>query len=899
MYLPRTLLSHLYTHLVRNTHPLSPPVLILVSLDPDALCACRIFTALLKRDYIPHKVQPVAGYSELAAAGKDLVLPLTRQHGGQGGIVVCLGVGGMVDLEEMLGLDGGEDPETQMNMYDHGVEVWVVDARRPWNLQNVFGTGAMAPPEDEDTAITPAIAKRRRGVDGGKLLPSYTPGRGGIIVYDDGDIESELNAEKEAFGALQDMPDIDEDVDDDDLDADSDEEDAVEDSQTRKRKTWSDDDAEEEADSDDDDGDRPYQRRRSNSNSSIPATPRSPSLRHERLEMSNHPSSSQLGPVPSSPPLQPREPSARSLRRKLLKMKRKHEAVLEAYYSLGTSSSEPISSMLYSLASELGREDNDLLWLALVGMSSTELYGRSKTTNSSTRQNPWNLSRGDQIRDVLRDEVRRLNPVPASDIARDRAEAGGIIPTHARSPTDTSIRLSPEPRFLLIRHWSLYESMLHSPYLSSRLHIWSDAGRRRLHKLLAKMGVSLAEAEKGYTHMDMDLKRGLRERLLKFAPMYGLDGLVPSENSHLHRHEGWGFVRSWGWQACLSAVDVAVITSAILEVGTEQSFDFISAATPHSDFRMKVVSSNYNSRMQALPTPPTSHNGDSSPSASQLEHEASIMDPDWTTHRFFAAYDALSPSSSALQLLLSHVPTAQHLHRAILRTGSALISKHQIRHLRAFRMGVVREGPDVALFTHPGALVKLATWLAEAISVLEAEKGAKRTADNALVLAALDERRSVYVVVGLGGGDAASGRVRSRAEQKARADKKAAREAKKAEKKAQKAVLRAQRKQARRERDEANGIFADDSDEEEASDAESLSSSDSSDSDDDSEDEEEAEKRKQRGYGSNKFGSAFQEVVEETGARVRIDSFEHEVVEVKKEDLSGFLEALSFKGVVG
>ena len=156
MYLPRTLLSHLYTHLVQNTHPLSPPVLILVSLDPDALCACRILTALLKRDYIPHKVQPVAGYSELAAAGKDLVLPLTRQHGGQGGIVVCLGVGGLVDLEETLGLDGGEDPEAQTNMYDHGVEVWVVDARRPWNLQNVFGTGAMAPPEEQDTALTPA-----------------------------------------------------------------------------------------------------------------------------------------------------------------------------------------------------------------------------------------------------------------------------------------------------------------------------------------------------------------------------------------------------------------------------------------------------------------------------------------------------------------------------------------------------------------------------------------------------------------------------------------------------------------------------------------------------------------------------------------------------------------------
>ena len=49
----------------------------------------------------------------------------------------------------------------------------------------------------------------------------------------------------------------------------------------------------------------------------------------------------------------------------------------------------------------------------------------------------------------------------------------------------------------------------------------------------------------------------------------------------------------------------------------------------------------------------------------------------------------------------------------------------------------------------------------------------------------------------------------------------------------------------------------------------------------------------------NRFGQAFQEIVEETGSRVRIDSFEHSVVEVKKEDLAGFLEALSLRSVVG
>lgn len=67
--------------------------------------------------------------------------------------------------------------------------------------------------------------------------------------------------------------------------------------------------------------------------------------------------------------------------------------------------------------------------------------------------------------------------------------------------------------------------------------------------------------------MDMDLKRRLRELLLKYAPLYGLDGLVPPATSVNPTRQGWGFVRSWGWKACLSATDVGVVVGAILEVG--------------------------------------------------------------------------------------------------------------------------------------------------------------------------------------------------------------------------------------------------------------------------------------------------------------------------------------------
>jgi cell division control protein 45 len=549
-----------------------------------------------------------------------------------------------------------------------------------------------------------------------------------------------------------------------------------------------------------------------------------------------------------------------------MKKRDKYDSVLARYYESGTSYSDPVSSLVYNLASELGREDNDLLWNAIVGVSSLELYGR---TNSGVGLNPltaqggsagWNGNRGEQIRSVLRDEVRRLNPVTdAQTVSRDATlgEVWGVIPTSARSATDKSIRLSPEPRFLLLRHWSLYESMLHSPYLSAKLHIWSDAGQKRLAKLLAKMGVSITECKQRYTHMDMELKRGLRERLLKFAPQYGLDGLVPPKSSTGDPKDGWGFVRCWGWKACLSAIDAGVILGAILEVGDAKNLN--QSALDSSNF----VGTNEHTEM---------------PSSTQEQQD---LAQEHITSRFWTAYDALG----SIDILVSHISTAQHLHRAILRTGTALIEKKQIRSLRAFRMAVVKEGPDVQLFTHPGALTKLALWIAEAIVELNGTKG-KTNKGSELVMAGLDDARGLYVVVGLGGGGATESA-------KSRLQKREARTKAREARLAAKQEAKEQRRAERRSQNLAAGLEEDEVADESEDEA---SSSDSSSSSDDEDDENEADESKS---GKNRFGTAFQEVVKKTGARVRMDSFEACVIEIRKQDLSGFLEDLSRRTVVG
>lgn len=212
---------------------------------------------------------------------------------------------------------------------------------------------------------------------------------------------------------------------------------------------------------------------------------------------------------------------------------------------------------MYSLASDLGREDNDLLWLAIIGVCSGEIYGRGISPSSGDTAF---LAREERVRSVLKDEVRRLNPPELLPNSNNTAQSNGLIQTTAGSPNDTSIRISPEFRFMLIRHWSLYDSMLHSAYLGSKLRIWSENGRKKLHKLLAKMGFSLVQCKQRYTHMDMDLKRTLREKLEGVAGLYGIDEVVKE-----------GFVRSWGWKACLSATDVAVVVGGILEVGGKKN----------------------------------------------------------------------------------------------------------------------------------------------------------------------------------------------------------------------------------------------------------------------------------------------------------------------------------------
>lgn len=92
-------------------------VLVLAALDVDALCACKILQSIFKADDVEHTLVPVSG--------KDTFLAAYKEHTDQVKSVVLINCGGSLNVLELL------EPED-------GVRFYIIDSRRPLELDNVF-----------------------------------------------------------------------------------------------------------------------------------------------------------------------------------------------------------------------------------------------------------------------------------------------------------------------------------------------------------------------------------------------------------------------------------------------------------------------------------------------------------------------------------------------------------------------------------------------------------------------------------------------------------------------------------------------------------------------------------------------------------------------------------------
>ncbi|KAJ7582626.1 CDC45-like protein [Mycena floridula] len=401
-----------------------------------------------------------------------------------------------------------------------------------------------------------------------------------------------------------------------------------------------------------------------------------------------------------------------------------HSRRLEKHYTAGTWYGQSAAGTVYILALTLERVDNDFLWLAITGLTyqyTTSRIGREEY---------------EKYQQVYHDEVSRLNPPPPNP-------ENAIV---SLNPDDLSIRNNDDLRFMLFRHWNLYDAMFHSSYVAGKLGIWKERGRKRLTGLLAKMGFSIPQTQQPYEHMDMDLKKTLVNKLGEIAPEYGMVELsFPS------------FMRCYGYHSHpISAADSVEGISALLDVasGVRMEIEVEGARNGGEWFGAgKVWEVNagrrkHNHNRENVPPGAPAVDSGKAKSGSDEEATPAKLEVEWWVKNFWQAYDALSDIGT----LRKSLKLAMSLHRAIIRQGTSVIDKQDIRTMRNHRVVVLTQGPDLALFSHPGVLSRLALWLVDALrDRVPGTQVSSRNKRKSLpfVVACHNESAQTYMVVGV------------------------------------------------------------------------------------------------------------------------------------------------------
>lgn len=193
---------------------------------------------------------------------------------------------------------------------------------------------------------------------------------------------------------------------------------------------------------------------------------------------------------------------------------------------------------MFDLAHALHKNTNELLWLACVSLADQFVHDRLTTERYAAN---------------MMELENHVNSAGNLEVG-----APATLQDGTKLPTPDNLRIvsEDEPRLMLLREWSLYDSMLCSTYVATKLKTWSDRGLRNLKLHLANMGISLAECQQKFQYMTAETKKRLKQEFEKISSKAGLTDLYYRS-----------FQRRHGYGSKVSAADVAYAVTALLESG--------------------------------------------------------------------------------------------------------------------------------------------------------------------------------------------------------------------------------------------------------------------------------------------------------------------------------------------
>jgi len=385
------------------------------------------------------------------------------------------------------------------------------------------------------------------------------------------------------------------------------------------------------------------------------------------------------------------------------KRRRKRQRIQE-YYSLSYHAMPASMSMFHMAKQAKGQQNlHNVLWLAalgLLGYVELGLMGEEQYNKLVWQQLKEAL---DSVDDSF-NSTGSLRGTQADSALSDDEEQDFIRPR--APPKEKKLRFDNDLRLTLYKHWSLEESMLHSPYFYAAMSLHWDAGIRAMKNFFATAGMAPSEYRQYFRYMEAPTRRAVRGDFTKHGKAYGLT----EDRMFLDQ-----FVQDIGVQSHenlvspqVSSLDAVHVLQALL-CGSGNDQELVKRADGKPDFE----------------------------AIEQNRREEQI-------HNFYRAYDAALCDRPGLfkegvAQAVDIAKAVQTLARQIRDTKGAI----KVAGTRKFRWTRIDQPPTV--FRHQLAARKLVVWLSQTIFAY----CSKRPHELPLLVVIRDGPMDSYLCVGI------------------------------------------------------------------------------------------------------------------------------------------------------
>ncbi|KAI9294548.1 CDC45-like protein [Neoconidiobolus thromboides FSU 785] len=331
-----------------------------------------------------------------------------------------------------------------------------------------------------------------------------------------------------------------------------------------------------------------------------------------------------------------------------------------------------------------------------------------------------------ELFNILSAPMPTPSPLPIEDNSKDSH-------LYQRNKLDVEGRVELKEAFIFptLHYWNLYESMRYSNEISTNFRVWTEAGRSRMHNILAKMGVSLSQSCLFYPTMDRDIKVSLMNKLNGYAPQYGLRNLTyPS----ICRHMGYNTILPLeAADVCASIEALLKVTPTMLERLTELNREIVLRTVLYDgDTQLKLDATNKVAPevLETLKKGFEKWDGDETDLDGIYQQCFSIA---------YSAFDNI-------KLLKAGINLSIHIKKGIMEEGFKLLKDNDVCEFDAYRLAFVKESPRAETYIHPDTLADLGHFLSQAIK-RSSRDGSDKGKSLPIVTASLDKSSNRFLVV--------------------------------------------------------------------------------------------------------------------------------------------------------